>query len=83
MAAHKIGLDEAFEKIEESILPSISATLDMLLDAASLSRAGVNADVYAGELRRVAAQLETLTRQMESISPVGIGARAYGIVSAA
>jgi hypothetical protein len=66
------GLDEAFERIEETILPSISMMLDTLLDAAALGRPGIDAEIYAAELRTVALQLEALTRQVESISPAQI-----------
>ena len=62
-------LDEAFDRIEQTILPSISMMLDTLLDAAALGRPGVDAEVYAAELRMVALQLEALTRQVEAISP--------------
>lgn len=63
------GLDEALERIEETILPSISMMLDALLDAAALARPGFDGDVYAAELRTIALQLEALTRQVEAISP--------------
>ena len=63
------GLDEAFERIEESILPSLSMMLDSLLDAASLARPGADADVYAIELRMLALELESVTRQIEAIPP--------------
>ena len=63
------GLDEAFERIEESILPSLSMMLDSLLDAASLARPGADADIYAIELRTLALELESVTRQIEAISP--------------
>ena len=66
------GLDEAFERIEETILPSISMMLDTLLDAATLGRPGIDADVYAAELRTIALQLEALTRQVEALSPAHI-----------
>ena len=62
-------IDEAFERIEENILPSLSMMLDTLLDAAALGRPGIDADIYASELRTVASQLEELTRQVQAISP--------------
>lgn len=68
VAAQQVGLDDAFERIEETILPSISLMLDTLLDAAAMGKPGIDADVYAAELRTVALQLEALTRQVESIS---------------
>jgi hypothetical protein len=67
--AQSHALDEAFERIEETILPSISIMLDTLLDAASLARPGMDADAYAAELRTLALHLETLTREVEAMSP--------------
>lgn len=71
------GLDEAFERIEQTILPSISMMLDALLDAATLARPGVDADVYAAELRTIALQLEALTKQVEAISPAHLDPQEY------
>ena len=61
-------LDEAFERIEASILPSLSLILDSLLDAAALARPGADAEIYAAELRTIGAELESLTRQVEALS---------------
>jgi hypothetical protein len=61
-------LDEAFERIEESILPSLSLILDSLLDAAALARPGTDAEIFAAELRTIGAELESLTRQVEALS---------------
>ena len=63
------GLEEAFERIEATILPSISLMLDTLLDAATTLRPEIDADVYAAELQTIALQLEALTKQVEAISP--------------
>jgi hypothetical protein len=71
------GLDEAFERIEETILPSISMMLDTLLDAAALGRPGIDAEIYAAELRTIGLQLEALTRQVEEISPAYIDPQEY------
>jgi hypothetical protein len=65
----KQQLDEAFERIEESILPSLSMMLDTLLEAATLARPGHDGDVFAAELRTLGLQLEELTRQVEAVSP--------------
>jgi hypothetical protein len=62
------ALDEAFERIEDSILPSLSFVLDSLLDAAALARPGTDAAVFAAELRTIGAELESLTRQIEILS---------------
>ncbi len=65
----KRRLDEAFERIEESILPSLSTMLDALLEAATLARPGHDAEAFAEELRNLGLQLEALTRQIEAVSP--------------
>lgn len=62
-------LDEAFERIEETILPSLSMMLDTLLEAAALARPGHDGEVFAAELRTLGLQLEALTRQVEAVSP--------------
>ena len=79
----KKGLDEAFERIEETILPSISMMLDTLLDAAALARPAFDAEAYAAELRTIALQLEALTQQVEAISPAHIDPQEYRASSAA
>ncbi|HEX8223297.1 MAG TPA: hypothetical protein VF605_05730 [Allosphingosinicella sp.] len=66
----QLRLEEAFERIEETILPSLSMMLDTLLDAAALGQPGIDAEIYAAELRTVAFELEALTRQVEAASPV-------------
>lgn len=63
------SLDQAFEQIEETILPAISMMLDTLLDAAALARPGVDAAAFSAELRTLALQLESLTRDVEAASP--------------
>ena len=61
-------LDEAFERIEATILPCLTMVLDSLLDAA----AGVgetNPKALAAELRTIAAELDGLTHAVERSSP--------------
>lgn len=77
------GLEEAFERIEETILPSISMMLDTLLDAATLGQPGIDAEVYAAELRTIALQLEALTRHVESLSPAHLDPHDYRAASVA
>ena len=79
----KQELDDALASIEESILPGISMMLDTLLDAATLGRPGFDAEAYAAELRTIALQLETLTRQVEAISPTHIEPMDYRASSVA
>jgi hypothetical protein len=61
------SLDEAFERIEETILPSLAMMLDTLLEAASLARPGHDAQIYAAELRTIGCELEALTREVEAL----------------
>jgi hypothetical protein len=77
------ALDQAFEQIEETILPSISTMLDTLIDAASLAQPGYDAEAYAAELRTLALQLESLTNQVEAIAPALADRRHYRAASAA
>jgi hypothetical protein len=81
--AHHHELDEAFERIEETILPSISMMLDTLLEAATLGQPGIDAEIYAAELRTIACQLEELTKQVEAISPSHVDPLGYRVISAA
>lgn len=80
---HHFELDEAFERIEESILPSMSMMLDTLLDAATLGKPGVDADVYAAELRTIGLQLETLICQVEAMSSAQRRDKPYPRISVA
>ena len=66
----QLSLEKAFERIEETILPSLSLVHDTLLEAASLARPGQDAAVYAAELRTIALQLETLVGELESLVPL-------------
>jgi hypothetical protein len=71
------ALEAAFDRIEETILPTLSMMLDALLEAASLARPGADADVYAAELRTIGFQLEALTREVEAISPAHLDPEGY------
>jgi hypothetical protein len=64
-------LEEAFERIEETILPCISMMLDMLI-AASESVAENERRFLAAELKTLAAELEELTKAVEKSSPVHV-----------
>lgn len=65
-------LDEAFDRIEETILPCIGMMLDTLLDAAETRETGFAPLAYSVELRTLALQLEALTREIETASPARI-----------
>lgn len=64
-------LDEAFERIEETILPCIAMMLDTLLDA-SANLADADPKALAAELQILAAELEELTQAVERSSPVHV-----------
>ena len=76
-------LDEAFERIEETILPSLSLMFDTLLDAAALARPGHDGEAFAAELRTLGCQLEALTREVEAVSPARGDGEDYRVASAA
>lgn len=64
-------LEEAFERIEETILPCIAMMLDTLIDA-SQSVAENERRFLAAELKILAAELEELTKAVERSSPVHV-----------
>lgn len=64
-------LEEAFERIEETILPCIAMMLETLLDA-SAGAADSNPKALAAELQTLAAELEELTQAVERSSPVHV-----------
>jgi hypothetical protein len=69
-------LCEAFDRIEETILPCIAMMLDTLLDA-SANLAEVDPKALAAELQILAAELEELTRAVERSSPTQLGPGKY------
>lgn len=70
-ADQQTRLDEAFERIEETILPCIAMMLDTLIDV-SESVAENERRFLAAELRTLAAELEELTKAVERSSPVHV-----------
>jgi hypothetical protein len=67
-AEKEARLAEAFERIEETILPCIAMMLDTLLEA-SESVAENERRFLVGELQTLAAELEELTQAVERSSP--------------
>lgn len=59
---------EGFETLEAAVLPTVSGMLDAMLEAASLARAGCDADRHADALRMLAGQLEAVTGEIEAIA---------------
>ena len=64
----QVRLEEAFERIEETILPCIAMMLDTLMEA-SESIAEGERRFLVGELKTLAAELEELTKVVERSSP--------------
>ena len=69
MQDQQARLDEAFERIEETILPCIAMMLETLMDA-SEAVAENERRFLAAELRTLGAELEELTRAVERSRPV-------------
>ena len=68
-ADQQARLDEAFERIEETILPCIAMMLETLIDASEAVEEGQRR-FLVGELKTLAAELEQLTKAIERSSPV-------------
>ena len=74
-------LEEAFDRIEETILPCIAMMLDTLLDA-SANLAEVDPKALAAELQILAAELEELTQAVERSSPAHLQPGQYRTAAA-
>ena len=64
-------LDDAFERIEETILPCIAMMLETLIDA-SEAIPGDDRRFLAAELETLAAELDALTKVIEDSSPTQV-----------
>ena len=64
IAEQQARLEEAFDRIEETILPCIAMMLETLLDA-SEEVGKIDPKALAAELKILAAELEELTRAVE------------------
>ena len=71
MRDQQVRLDEAFERIEETILPCIAMMLETLIDASESVEEGQRR-FLVGELQTLAAELEELTQAVERSSPVHV-----------
>ena len=74
-------LEEAFDRIEETILPCIAMMLETLLEA-SEGVAQTDPKALAAELQTLAAELEELTRAVERSSPVHLEPGEYKTAAA-
>lgn len=61
--------EEALRRLEASILPNISLTLEALLHVAGAGSTGRSEAMQAAELRAIAEQLATVARQVAAIAP--------------
>ena len=64
-------LNDAFERIEETILPCIAMMLESLIDA-SEAIPGDDRRFLAAELETLAAELDALTQVIEDSSPTHV-----------
>jgi hypothetical protein len=64
-------LNDAFERIEETILPCIAMMLETLIDASEAIPAD-DRRFLAAELETLAAELEALTKVVEDFSPAQV-----------
>jgi len=80
-AEQQARLEEAFERIEETILPCIAMMLDTLLDV-SAEVGAADPKTLAPELRTLAAELEELTRTVERSSPAQLDPGEYKTAAA-
>jgi hypothetical protein len=71
MAEKEARLAEAFERIEETILPCIAMMLDTLIEA-SESVPEEERRFLVGELKTLSAELEELTQTVERSSPAHV-----------
>lgn len=81
-AEREVRLEEAFERIEETILPCIAMMLDTLIDASECV-AENERRFLVGELKTLAAELEELTRTVEESSPAHVEPGEYKTRNAA
>ena len=82
MHEQQARLEEAFERIEETILPCIAMMLETLLDA-SANVGETDPKALAAELQILAAELEELTQAVERSSPMQVQPGEYRTGSAA
>ena len=73
-------LEEAFDRIEETILPCIAMMLETLMDA-SANLSELDPKVLIAELQTLAAELEELTRAVERSSPMHVEPGEYRVAS--
>lgn len=68
----RTGVDDAFDRIEDTILPCIAMMLDTLSEAASAEGETLDRAAFSAELNTLSLQLEALTREIELINPARV-----------
>jgi hypothetical protein len=76
----QVRLEEAFDRIEETILPCIAMMLETLMDA-SANLSELDPKALIAELQTLSAELEELTRAVERSSPAHLEPGEYRIAS--
>ena len=80
-AEQQARLEEAFERIEETILPCIAMMLETLMEASDCVPEHERR-FLAAELKTLGAQLEELTRVVEVSSPLHLDPGQYRTAAA-
>ena len=62
-------LDSALDRIEQTVLPTIAAVLDAVIDSAAGARPGIDADSYAAALRALAREVEEAQEALTALLP--------------
>ena len=62
-------LDAALDRIEQTVLPSIAAVLDAVIDSAAGARPGLDAEAYAAALRALSKEVEAAQAALASLLP--------------
>jgi hypothetical protein len=62
-------VDAALDRIEQTVLPSIAAVLDAVIDSAAGARPGLDAEAYAEALRALSREVEAAQAALASLLP--------------
>ena len=76
-AAGRRRVEDAFNRIEDTILPCIAMMLETLSEAAEGEGRTLDRAAFSAELRTLSLQLETLTQEIEKISPAQVEPGVY------
>ena len=62
---HRMFAEPALRAIADHVPPAVRSMLDTLIESAALAQPGVDAEVYAGELRSLAAEGARLASELD------------------